>query len=45
LGSEFDIREFHDVLLRNGSIPLDVLAQEVHTWLDQKQQTTKNGAP
>lgn len=33
LGPKFDIREFHDVILRNGSITLEVLEEEVQNWL------------
>lgn len=33
LGDEFDIREFHDVVLRGGSIPLNVLEANVKRWL------------
>lgn len=36
LGADFDIREFHEVLLRNGSIPLDILEQEVRNWIDTR---------
>ena len=32
LGSRFDIKEFHDVVLRNGAIPLTTLRRLVHDW-------------
>ena len=33
LGEQFDIREFHRVVLENGSIPLDILEAHVNQWL------------
>lgn len=35
LGPKFDIREFHDVVLRNGAVPLKILKQEVHSYWQQ----------
>ena len=33
LGAKCSIKEFHNVVLRGGSLPLDVLAQEVDAWV------------
>jgi uncharacterized protein (DUF885 family) len=35
LGSRFDLRLFHDVVLRNGTIPLDLLEEEVDTYISE----------
>lgn len=37
LGPKFDLKEFHEVVLRNGALPMDVLQSEVGAWIRQKQ--------
>jgi uncharacterized protein (DUF885 family) len=40
LGPKFDIRAFHDVVLRNGSIPLNILEEQVREWISQTRKDT-----
>ena len=37
LGDKFDIRQFHEVILSDGSVPLDVLEELVDRWIKSKQ--------
>lgn len=36
LGADFDLREFHDEVLKNGSIPLATLEQQIHDYIEKK---------
>lgn len=36
LGDEFDIRDFHDVVLRDGAVPLSILEENVDAWIKSK---------
>jgi uncharacterized protein (DUF885 family) len=36
-GSKFDIRQFHDVVLTHGALPLDLLEEQVERWIKSKQ--------
>lgn len=35
LGDRFDIRDFHDAVLENGAVPLDVLDARIDAWISQ----------
>lgn len=36
LGEKFDLREFHDVLLKNGSIPLPTTRELIERWVQER---------
>jgi len=38
LGDDFDIRDFHDVVLGGGALPLDILERRVNNYIEQNLQ-------
>jgi len=36
LGNEFSLQAFHDVVLRNGSVTMDILEDIVYSWVDSQ---------
>jgi uncharacterized protein (DUF885 family) len=44
LGTRFDVREFHDVVLGSGAVPLGVLEDNVNRWL-KASQTSPGATP
>src|SRR6059036_1393740 len=37
LGAKFDQREFHDTVLKNGSLPLEILEEQVNEYIQKKK--------
>jgi uncharacterized protein (DUF885 family) len=37
LGAKFDQREFHDVVLKDGAMPLEILEQQVNAYIKNKK--------
>lgn len=37
LGDKFDIRAFHDVVLGQGAVPMDILTQQVRQWVTSRK--------
>ena len=38
LGARFDIREFHDAVLADGPLPLDILESQIRAWIERKRK-------
>jgi prolyl oligopeptidase len=43
MGKRFDLKEFHDVVLKNGSIPLSTLDAVVRDWEEERAHVTGRG--
>jgi prolyl oligopeptidase len=37
LGGRFDVREFHDRILENGALPLDLLENHIKVWINKSE--------
>jgi uncharacterized protein (DUF885 family) len=42
LGDRFDIRDFHDIVLRNGAVPLSILDRLVDEWVEERLRQAKS---
>jgi uncharacterized protein (DUF885 family) len=45
LGARFDIKRFHDEVLGAGALPLDVLDQRVHDWINAQAINVQAATP
>jgi len=41
LGAQFDLRAFHDLVLRAGSLPLPAMASTVERWVERQRMTQR----
>jgi uncharacterized protein (DUF885 family) len=37
LGDDFDIKEFHEMILLNGAMPLEILEESVTSWVNEQK--------
>jgi uncharacterized protein (DUF885 family) len=45
LGAAFDLRAFHDAVLGDGALPLDVLHERMTKWIAQQKAAAKQAPP
>lgn len=45
LGDKFDVRDFHDVLLSNGAVPLDVLERNINDYIAAQKNMNRQSDP
>jgi uncharacterized protein (DUF885 family) len=38
LGDKFDIHSFHDEVLRHGSLPLNILEENIDKWIAKQKE-------
>jgi uncharacterized protein (DUF885 family) len=43
LGARFDLKDFHDVVLGSGALPLDILEKNVNQWIADKKTQAASG--
>jgi uncharacterized protein (DUF885 family) len=39
LGEDFDIKDFHDLILGSGALPLNMLEEQVDSWIEKQKET------
>ena len=42
LGDKFDIRDFHEIILEEGTVTLSIMDKRVKSYIDKKQHEQKN---